>query len=101
MAIRSREEIINLVTTRLGDSVDDDSLSLIEDVTDTFSDLESKVNGDGEDWKSKYEENDTMWRNKYRDRFTSGDPSKPIVEKPQEKLETEEIETFEDLFETK
>ena len=72
MAVRTREEILNSVRNRIGDDNSDDALSLIEDLTDTMSDLENKANNDGQNWKQKYEENDATWRKKYRDRFFSG-----------------------------
>lgn len=72
MAVRTREEILNSVRNRIGDDNSDDALSLIEDLTDTMSDLENKANNDGQNWKQKYEENDAAWRKKYRDRFFSG-----------------------------
>lgn len=72
MAVLTREEILNAVITRIGDDASDESLSLIEDLTDTITDFENKANYEGQNWKQKYEENDAAWRKKYRDRFFSG-----------------------------
>lgn len=92
MAVRTPEEILESIKTRVGDSTEDADLEFLEDVTDTLSDLRTKSEGQ-EDWKTKYEENDKQWREKYRDRF---------FEKKEEREEvTEEPETpktFEDLF---
>lgn len=68
MAVRTTEEILESIKTRVGDSTEDADLKFLEDVTDTLSDLRSKSEGQ-EDWKAKYEENDKQWREKYRDRF--------------------------------
>lgn len=74
MAVKTREEILESFRTRLGENPDDDSISFLEDVTDTLDDFEKRANGDGTDWKSKYEENDANWRKKYTERFFSYEP---------------------------
>lgn len=95
MAVRSREEILNSIRERVGEQNDDETIAFIEDVTDTFTDLETRANGDGVNWKEKYEENDASWRKKYTDRFFSGEPSEP---EPEPEPEPEEKLTFESLF---
>lgn len=69
MSIRTREELMALIKDRVGEDQSDEALAFIEDVNDTFADMEAKANGDKENWKQKYEENDKMWRERYRDRF--------------------------------
>lgn len=97
MAVKTREEILESFRTRLGENPDDDSISFLEDVTDTLDDFEKRANGDGTDWKSKYEENDANWRKKYTERFFSIEPeSNP---KPDTKPEPDDTpRTFSDLF---
>lgn len=97
MAVRTREEIMESIRTRIGDSTEDEGIAFLEDISDTFDDMESRASGDGEYWKTKYEENDKEWRRKYTERFFSKgkDPEDP--EDPEE--EEEEPKTFEDLFE--
>ena len=97
MAVKTREEILESFRTRLGENPDDESVSFLEDVTDTLDDFEKKANGDGTDWKSKYEENDANWRKKYTERFFSIEPeSNP---KPSTKPEPDDTpRTFSDLF---
>lgn len=92
MAVRTREEILESIRTRVGEATDDDTISFIEDVTDTLTDLETKANGDGEDWEKKYRENDESWRKKYTERFFSKEPE------PEPDPEPEPIKTFADLF---
>ena len=91
MSVRSREEILESLRTRFGESTDDDSIAFIEDITDTLTDLETRANGDGTDWKEKYETNDAEWRKKYTERFFNGEPL------PKEEPK-EEPKTFSDLF---
>lgn len=69
MAIRSKEELMESIRARIGDDQSDEAIALLEDVADTYADMETRANGDGEDWKTKYETNDAAWRQKYRDRF--------------------------------
>lgn len=92
MAVRTTEEILESIKSRVGDSTEDADLEFLEDVTDTLSDLKSKSDGQ-EDWKTKYEENDKQWREKYRDRFFDKKGPDPDLEP-----EPETPKTFEDLF---
>lgn len=97
MAVKTREEILESFKTRLGEDPDDESISFLEDVTDTLDDFEKRANGDGTDWKSKYEENDASWRKKYTERFFSGEPNPEP--KPEPKPEPDNTpKTFSDLF---
>lgn len=99
MAVRTREEILESFRTRLGENPDDDSISFLEDVTDTLNDFETRAKGDGTDWKSKYEENDASWRKKYTERFFSKEPEPEPDPKPEPKPEPDDApRTFSDLF---
>jgi hypothetical protein len=90
MAVLSFDELIAKIKTKIGEDTSDESIELLEDVTDTFN-----ANNDGEDWKTKYEENDKEWRKKYIDRFSGSGGSEQDEE---EEEEEEEKTTFEDLF---
>ena len=92
MAVRTTDEILDSIKTRVGDSTEDADLEFLEDVTDTLSDLRCKSEGQ-EDWKAKYEENDKQWREKYRDRFFEKKEEQEEI-----KEEPEAPKTFEDLF---
>ena len=46
MAVRTTEEILESIKTRVGDSTEDADLEFLEDVTDTLSDLRSKTERD-------------------------------------------------------
>lgn len=71
MAIRSKDEILEQIQSQFGEDTSDEVISFLEDVTDTFTDLETRASGDGENWEQKYHDLDAEWRKKYRDRFFS------------------------------
>lgn len=87
MAIVTKEELLTKINALTGDDTSDTTLSLIEDISDTFDSF-------GLDWKTKYEENDADWRKRYKERFeqpASQDESAT-------ESESEEKLSFEDLF---
>ena len=95
MAVKNKDEILEAIKTRVGDSTDDETISFLEDVSDTLTDLETRASGD-EDWKTKYEENDKLWRERYTNRFFSKEPEPDP--KPEPEPEPEVKKTFSDLF---
>lgn len=96
MAVLSREDFFTRINDFVGDDSSDETIAFVEDMTDTYNDIETRANGDGIDWEARYHENDEAWRKKYRSRFFSGAPmNSPIEEKVEEKKEIE----IEDLFE--
>lgn len=94
--IKTKEEILTQIRDMIGDSTDDNALSILENVTDTFTDLETRA-ADQTDWQARYNQLDQEWRQRYRDRFTSGsdDPATPPDPDPEP---DETIMTFEELF---
>lgn len=101
MAIRTRDEILAAIRSRLGDDTSDDALTIIEDIDDTFKDYETRT---GEDWKSKYDELDAQWRKRYRDRFfqkaDNGETTPDDVKDDNEEdlKEESEVKDFDGLF---
>lgn len=91
MAVLSFDELITKIKAKIGDDTSDESIELLEDVSDTFN-----ANNDGENWKTKYEENDKEWRKKYIERFSGsgGDEHDDDDDNDAE----EEKTTFEELF---
>lgn len=91
--VRTKDELLASIKDRFKDDTSDETISFIEDVSDTINDLETKAS-DETDWKSKYEENDKQWREKYRDRFfnSEGDGPKQLDEEQPKPM------NFEDLF---
>ena len=95
--IKSKSEILDAIKTKFNGDTSDETIGLIEDISDTMDDYDSKV-ADSTDWKQKYEENDAQWRQKYTDRFfNSGDGDVPPDENKDDKPE---VKTFDDLFTT-
>ena len=92
--IKTKDEIISMISSRIGEDNSDEAIELLEDVTDTLNDYETRT-ADSTNWKEKYETNDKEWREKYKERFMSGDSST-------DEVITEEEEpkryTFEELF---
>lgn len=95
MGVKNKDEILEAIKTRVGDNTDDETISLLEDVSDTLTDLETRASG-GEDWKTKYEENDKLWRERYTNRFFSKEPGPDP--NPELEPEPEVKKTFSDLF---
>lgn len=101
MAVRTRDEILAAIRSRLGDDTSDDALTIIEDIDDTFKDYETRI---GEDWKGKYDELDAQWRKRYRDRFfqkaDNGETTPDDVKDDNEEdlKEESEIKDFDELF---
>lgn len=96
MAIKSKAELLELVKARIGDDTSDEALEIIEDVTDTLDDYETRI-ADSGDWKARYEQNDADWRKKYKERFFAPTEEPEEIDEPEE---VEEKRTFEDLFKT-
>lgn len=92
MAKLSKDDLIEKVRKYVGDRTDDETIEIIEDISDSID------SSDADEWKQKYEDNDKMWRDKYISRF---------VEKKEDELDTpteheeeeKEYNSFEDLFE--
>lgn len=95
MAIRTKEELLTMIRDNVPES--DTLVTIIEDVSDTIDDYESR--NDGENWKEKYEENDKEWREKYISRFFNPDPTEEKPVEPVEETEKiDDVKTYDDLF---
>lgn len=103
MAIKTKEELLESIKSRIGEDTSDEAIALIEDVSDTYADMETRITEAG-DWKNRYEENDKAWREKYKERFfnaeelpKSGAESIDIDDTPDVEQKTL---SFEELFKT-
>lgn len=100
MAIKSKDELLSELKAKLGEDDSDDTLSFIEDISDTYDDMSDQLSKSGE-WKTKYEQNDKEWRQKYRDRFFSKPIDEPDINIPTEPAtESKKPMTYADLFKT-
>ena len=103
MAKLSKNELIEKIKKYVGDRTDDETIEIIEDITDSIdtSDADEwrqKYEENDKIWRQKYEENDKMWRDKYVSRFF--DKKDEGLETPTEHEEEEkEYNSYEDLFE--
>lgn len=92
MAKLSKDELIEKVKKYVGDRTDDETIEIIEDISDSID------SSDADEWKQKYMENDKMWRDKYISRFLEKNEDEPqTLTEPEE--EEKEYNSFEDLFE--
>lgn len=95
MSVRTRDDLLNAIKERIGEDTSDEALKLIEDVEDTFGDLEGKASSESK-WEQKYRENDESWRKKYRDRFFSK-PTEHEDDPDEDEPEVKPL-TFDSLF---
>lgn len=95
MAVRTTQEMIDALKESFGESPDDKQLAMLEDLSDTFTDLNEKCS---EDWKTKYEENDKAWRKRYTDRFSGNADSEQ--DQTRDDTEPQKPLTYESLFKT-
>lgn len=97
MSVVSKESLLERIRDMTGveNAESDESISLLEDLSDTFEDLFSQIVQAG-DYKKKYEENDAEWRKRYHDRFFSAVEETTIKE--DDKDDDVEKKTYESLF---
>ena len=102
MAILNKEEFMNRLQERIGDDTSDEAMTFIEDMTDTFNDMETRSSGQSdEQWKQRYDELDKSWREKYKARFFNSETTPDDVKEVQEDDVKDDAEekTYADLFE--
>lgn len=91
MAIRTKYELLAIVNSLIGDRNDEESLTILEDFSDTFKSFDEV---DAAEWQARLDAKEAEWRERYRNRFFASDP---IVEEEEE--EEKETKTIDDLFE--
>ena len=102
MAVKNRDEFFNLLHDRLGEDSSDEAISFMEDMTDTYNDLERRANSSNADWEQKYKALDEAWKKRYKHRFMTGSGGNPNVNEPDNSGENDpEDLTIEDLFKAK
>lgn len=97
MAVRTKEELLTSLRANLADETADDSIALIEDISDTLTDAETRANGDGINWEQKYKDNDANWRKRYTERFYNTEVE-GVPEQEQKGEQEPRKLTFENLF---
>ena len=92
----SKAELLAKVKSYIGDRTDDESIEIIEDISDSFSDESFNEEEIKKEYEEKLKTLDSEWRKKYTDRFFSND--KPDEREEEEEEEEEEITEYSDLF---
>ena len=97
MAVLNKEQFLARLQERVGEDTSDEAMTFIEDMTDTFNDMETRSSGQSdEQWKQKYDELDKSWREKYKARFFNSD----VKDEQEEDVKDDaEKKTYADLFE--
>lgn len=88
--LRSKDEIMASLKLVIGDDTSDETIALLEDISDTLDAGAYNV-----DWKGKCEETEREWRERYKAKFfepTGTDPDPGPVDPETEKLD------YDDLF---
>lgn len=96
--VLTREEFFERLKKFTENMTDDESILFVEDLTDTYNDLERLVKENSDTWKKKYEETEENWRKRYYDRFFKGDMySTPNERKVEDEVTEDDGEVKEDI----
>lgn len=98
MAVLTRDDFFTSVQTIVGDTTEENAIKFLEDMTDTYNQLEQQAQDNGSEWKQKYEELDKSWKEKYKHRFFSGKGNSAIGNNDTIVDDEEEPITIKDLF---
>lgn len=108
MSVLNKDDFMSRIKTMVGEDTSDDAMSFIEDMSDTFNDLESRTVDNSGEWEEKYnnavQEKDNLdkeWREKYKARFFDGieNGAEAIADQTEDVKDDGEEVTFDDLFE--
>lgn len=101
MAVLTKDEYFDRLRAVVGDDVSDDAVKLVEDFTDTYTDLEARASSDDtEALKEQLEKERASWAKLYKDRFFSSPTSVQAPQPTAREIEQERAETItvSDLF---
>lgn len=94
--VKTKDEIMEEIRAYIGDRADDQTIALVENISDTIDDYATHG-----DYDKKVMAVEAEWRRKYIDRFMNGGENKNEVEgektDDEEKDNAEEI-TIDDLY---
>lgn len=93
--IKSKDEIFEEIKNKFAEDSTDETLSFLNDLTDTINDMAEKATG-AEEWEQKCKDTEAAWRQKYKDRFFSG--GEPAASPEPEPVPEKKNYKFEDLF---
>ena len=73
MGVLNRDDFFSRLNEHLGNDTSDAAISFLEDMTDTYNDLENRANGSASaELEKKLNDLNNSWKEKYRHRFFSG-----------------------------
>lgn len=100
MAVLNKADFFSRMNEMVGTDTSDTAIAFIEDMTDTYNDMEKRANGDGENWEQRYHDLDEAWKKKYRSRFFSsgGNSRTPEDADPDDTKNDPNKTKIEDLF---
>ena len=108
MSVLNKDDFMSRIKSIVGEDTSDDAMSFIEDMSDTFNDLEGRTVDNSGEWEEKYNalalEKDNLdkeWREKYKARFFDGieNGAEAIADQEEDVKDDGEEVTFDDLFE--
>lgn len=88
--VKTKDEIMEEIRAYIGDRADDQTIALVENISDTIDDYAAHG-----DYDKKLMAVEAEWRRKYIDRFMNGGENKTEVEA--EKTDDEEKDTAEEI----
>lgn len=100
--VLNKEDFMKRLQERIGEDTSDEAMLFIEDMTDTFNDMETRSSGNNdEQWQKKYDELDKTWREKYKARFFNSETTPEGTKNVQEDDVKDDgnEKTYADLFE--
>lgn len=90
--VKTKDEIMEEIRAYIGERADDQTIALIENISDTLDDYAAHG-----DYDRKLMAVESEWRRKYIDRFMNGADNKSDVATTDYEEKTEEI-TIDDLY---
>lgn len=93
--VKTKDEIMEEIRAYIGDRSDDQTISLVENISDTIDDYAAHG-----DYDTKLMAVEEEWRRKYMERFFEGDKEEKISEVKEEKEDNDKSEEIkiEDLY---
>jgi 2-phospho-L-lactate transferase/gluconeogenesis factor (CofD/UPF0052 family) len=93
--VKTKDEIMEEIRAYIGDRADDQTIALVENISDTIDDYAAHG-----DYDKKLMAIETEWRRKYIDRFMNGGENKNEVdvEKTADEKDNAEEITIDDLY---
>ena len=91
--VKTKDEIMEEIRAYIGDRSDDQTIALIENISDTIDDYAAHG-----DYDTKLMAVEAEWRKKYMERFFEGDKEEKIEDNEDEEKDKSEEIKIEDLY---